>query len=665
MSFSVTKLLGEGSYGKVYSGFTPNGNPSALKTGNPEDILRELSIVNYINKHPETNHIIASTGIFKCRTVTKTQIGIGLTLCDMALIDHLKRQDSTFSLKQIQRISRQLVEACYYLDQIGIIHADIKPGNILISRDATSIKLADFGLSFFKDVSYEFRGTFQTLWYRSPDVILEIDLPHKNAKHLTSAMDIWSVGCVIGEIYSKRPLFHKGTEEELITQHQVRLQKYYPPSLLDRASTSGKEKYKKRQSILPDTMSSNLNTYIIESSKLKKEDSEVFQEKLASLIDLLNQTLEYFPERRITAGNLLYHPFFTSPIISETPSCELEESLEVDPLPCFFPIKLLKNHPTNVVYESVDKRGTHYALKIGTSSKTKDLILKEGAILDYLHKNGKIDSIVYSKGLFPCLVNGKREIGLVFDLEKSNLLTCLLTTEYGFTLDKTQKLAKDISEALFHLKKKGIVHGNISLNSILISSDETSFKVGGLTRSFFQGISSDEQRQVDYPKCKAPEMILEIDGYIDNYPIDVWSAACIIYSSYVRKDLFTKEDTRLIKDHEAFLGRPYPDDLIQKGSKSKIQDHNKSSYHARHPFFVDKIIDTAHLKNETDENSGGKLSLFIDFLDKLFSYDPVDRLTPEQMLEHPFLIESSLESYPPKPPRLLLPPENWGDSHTI
>jgi serine/threonine protein kinase len=86
------------------------------------------------------------------------------------------------------------------------MHRDLKPCNILISEDGSTVKLADFGLarSFglpLKTYTHE----VVTLWYRAPEVML-------GSRMYSLAIDIWSLGCIFFELITGRPLF-KGNSE--------------------------------------------------------------------------------------------------------------------------------------------------------------------------------------------------------------------------------------------------------------------------------------------------------------------------------------------------------------------------------------------------------------------------------------------------------------------
>lgn len=83
---------------------------------------------------------------------------------------------------------KQLLEGVAYLHDKGLLHRDIKGGNLLLSKNGV-LKIADFGLARVyyhkKDLAYTNRVV--TLWYRAPELLLGMT-------NYSSAIDVWSVG---------------------------------------------------------------------------------------------------------------------------------------------------------------------------------------------------------------------------------------------------------------------------------------------------------------------------------------------------------------------------------------------------------------------------------------------------------------------------------------
>lgn len=112
-----------------------------------------------------------------------------------------------FNLRRIQRIARQLVKTLSYLHSHNIIHADLKPENILVKDLAScTVKIIDLGSSCFVS---DYLGTYvQSRSYRAPEVVLGVEYNQK--------VDVWSLGCILAELYSGQVLFQTSCLAELI-----------------------------------------------------------------------------------------------------------------------------------------------------------------------------------------------------------------------------------------------------------------------------------------------------------------------------------------------------------------------------------------------------------------------------------------------------------------
>ncbi|KAM7372196.1 hypothetical protein PAMP_009384 [Pampus punctatissimus] len=116
-----------------------------------------------------------------------------------------------YKLLKSQRLSNDHV--CYFLYQIlrglkyihsaNVLHRDLKPSNLLINTTC-DLKICDFGLARIADPEHDHTGFLTeyvaTRWYRAPEIML-------NSKGYSKSIDIWSVGCILAEMLSNKPIF--------------------------------------------------------------------------------------------------------------------------------------------------------------------------------------------------------------------------------------------------------------------------------------------------------------------------------------------------------------------------------------------------------------------------------------------------------------------------
>ena len=128
----------------------------------------------------------------------------------------------------------QILLGVQALHSVGILHRDLKPGNVLVSRDCR-VRITDFGLSrcvaglaadaaradAADDAKNPLTEYVVTRWYRCPEVLLAPHLPY------STAVDCWSVGCILGEMLLRKPLFQG---KNFVHQVQVILEKLGTPT---------------------------------------------------------------------------------------------------------------------------------------------------------------------------------------------------------------------------------------------------------------------------------------------------------------------------------------------------------------------------------------------------------------------------------------------------
>lgn len=120
--------------------------------------------------------------------------------------------NTPFTVPQIKRFMMDLLEGLNYCHSHGIVHRDLKASNLLIGADGV-LKIADFGLARRLEPRAQRRcpltNKVVTLWYRGPELLL-------GATDYGFAVDMWSVGCIMGELLVKAPLFPGKSELETL-----------------------------------------------------------------------------------------------------------------------------------------------------------------------------------------------------------------------------------------------------------------------------------------------------------------------------------------------------------------------------------------------------------------------------------------------------------------
>jgi cell division cycle 2-like protein len=288
--FETLNAIEEGSYGWVSRAReTSSGEIVALKRlkmdnnndGFPITALREIQTL----KASRHRHI-----------VDLREVIVGDSLSDVYLVMEFLEHDlktlqenmqDPFMLSEIKTLMLQITSAMGYLHTNWILHRDLKTSNILMNNRG-EIKLADFGMArYFGDPPpLNMTQLVVTLWYRAPELLL-------GAEKYNEAIDIWSLGCVFGELLKNEPILQgKNEVDELAKIFALR-------GVPD-------EKSWPRFRQLPNARSLKLPKTGAKGSKIR----DTFPDLSGLGARLLQDLLALNPNQRPDAAEVLEHPWF-------------------------------------------------------------------------------------------------------------------------------------------------------------------------------------------------------------------------------------------------------------------------------------------------------------------------------------------------------------------
>lgn len=179
----------------------------------------------------------------------------------------------------------QIVAGLASLHENRVMHRDIKPQNVLIG-EGHEVKLADFGLAKLFSLS-DCLNTKEvvTLWYRAPELLCGL-------QNYSQAIDVWSAGCIFGELVTGRPLFAGDSEIDVVFK------------IFRSIGTPTDNDWPRLRS------DKGLNKPIPHYPKRLLQESIDLQDLSSEGADLLSQMLFCDPQKRISAKSALAHSFF-------------------------------------------------------------------------------------------------------------------------------------------------------------------------------------------------------------------------------------------------------------------------------------------------------------------------------------------------------------------
>jgi serine/threonine protein kinase len=331
--FLVLDLLGHGTFGQVCKCQNVQTRQlCAVKVIKNQPAYfnqsrMEVSVLELLNGQYDAGdhrHIVRMLDAF----VFCSHLCIVVELLSLNLYELIKQnQYRGFSLGLVRIFLAQTLDALQVLKEARIVHCDLKPENILlVSVDSPAIKVIDFGSACHENQTlYTY---IQSRFYRSPEVLL--GLPY------TSAIDMWSLGCIAGELFLGLPIFPGASNYDQLSRmveclgtpplHMLDLGKdarLYFDKHLDSGRSYGlktRERYgMERGRVEPPSkryfqavlLADLVLTYPLRPRDLQGPDLDAEMHQRRCFLDLLRGLLQYNPLERWTPAQAMLHPFIT------------------------------------------------------------------------------------------------------------------------------------------------------------------------------------------------------------------------------------------------------------------------------------------------------------------------------------------------------------------
>lgn len=330
--YDIVDIVGKGSFGEVArSCRRSTGEMVAIKilrnegnqgqsAWNEVKLLRALQAVD-----TEAAHIVRFLESFQDSACTY----LVFELLEQSLFEFQKNNNfSPLPVRHIRTIVAQVLVALAKLKELAIIHADLKPENIMLvdhARHPFRVKLVDFGSAcIFSEVCFIKEPYIQTRFYRAPEILLGLPFCEK--------MDMWSLGCVVAELHLGRPLYPGRNEDEQV-RYICKTQGLPPGRLLCTArkaqrffqrapDPAGAWQLKPEVAVVGAKVRVGWRRYILSSLEqmvavnmrpLLGAGQEELAERcdLHGMVELVQRMLTWDSHERITPSTALKHPFIS------------------------------------------------------------------------------------------------------------------------------------------------------------------------------------------------------------------------------------------------------------------------------------------------------------------------------------------------------------------
>ncbi|XP_060854612.1 homeodomain-interacting protein kinase 3-like [Rhopalosiphum padi] len=300
-TYTVHNMIGTGRFSRVYNASVMGtGNAVVIKALNNSCSSKRFDRKLYIKELDLLNRLkfsrlrarfvqLRDAVLLKSGKICFVMERLGTTL--QAVLHNI----GPLPISVCRPIVRQIAQGLAGLKCLGIVHADLKPDNIMFcsgTGDNFLVKIIDFGWAFdMKNAHTMYHKQIQAIPYRAPEVCFQGSLDH--------GLDMWALGCIMPEIVTGVRLFDVA-EEELLIKMIIRTRPV-PKFMVSDLQT--------------DVQETELTVGWIQFQNLYADmigqRDQQWREDITWFVDLVYKMLIVMPEMRITAVDALAHPFLT------------------------------------------------------------------------------------------------------------------------------------------------------------------------------------------------------------------------------------------------------------------------------------------------------------------------------------------------------------------
>ncbi|KAJ6338116.1 hypothetical protein OIU76_007736 [Salix suchowensis] len=288
ISYMAERMVGTGSFGVVFQA-------KCLETGQAVAIKKVLQDKRYKNRELQIMRLLDHPNVVQLKhcfysTTEKDELYLNLVMEYVSetvhrVSRHFNRMNHQhMPIIYVQLYTYQICRALNYLHHvIGVCHRDIKPQNLLVNPHTHQLKICDFGSAKMlvpgePNISY-----ICSRYYRAPELIF-------GAPEYTTAIDIWSAGCVLAELLRGQPLFPGESGVDQLVE------------IIKVLGTPTREEIK--------CMNPNYTEFKFPQIKAHPWHKIFHKQMPPEAVDLVSRLLQYSPNMRCTALEACAHPFF-------------------------------------------------------------------------------------------------------------------------------------------------------------------------------------------------------------------------------------------------------------------------------------------------------------------------------------------------------------------